>query len=222
MQSQRTLAWLGAVTFGVGLITPLAGAPADTRLRLDFGDLAAQAKEVVNITLDKNTIGWAAKAAVAQGGNEAELRELMKELDGIYVQVLEFDKAQAPPWKELLDLTKGVRSQLDGPGWSPVVSVTERNKGGDEIVRICLRSGASSEPTGLAVFVLNPKEVVLINVAGPVKLDQLARIGAALGQPGMFGPLGGSTGKKATAKAEAKEEKKAAAKAEAREEKKEK
>lgn len=190
MRLQRAFGTVATLGF-IAALAASAGAN-DARLKLEVGDLAARAKEAVNIAIDKSTLDWAAAAIAEKGGNEAELRQLMTELDGIYVQVLEFDKETLPAWSEMQEATKGVLAKLDGPGWSPVVSVTERGKDGDEIVRISLNTDAAGKPGGLAVFVLERDQVVLINIVGPVKLEQLARIGAALGKPGMFGPLAGA------------------------------
>jgi hypothetical protein len=177
-------------TFVFVLTAPSYSADNAAVLKLDIGELASQAKEVVNISINKNTINWASQAIQSQGGDANELREVMKDLDNISVQTLEFDEEHAPIWQKLADLTQGVLKRLDGPGWTPIVSVTERKKdGGAEIVRISLFNDASGEPGGLAVFVLERKEVVLINIAGKVKLDQLARIGRALGEPDMFDEL---------------------------------
>jgi hypothetical protein len=189
------------------LAVPALVAAQDARLRLDVGDLASRAKEVVNITVDKDTMGWATQAFGSKGGDAAELRDLMTELDGIYVQVLEFEKDQAPSWEELSKLTSGVRRKIDGPQWTPIVSVDERKKDGrSEMVRISLFKDASGQPGGLAIFVLEPNEVVLVNLVGRVRLDQLNRLGKALGKPGMFGPMGGEPGKQ-KGKDKSKEEK---------------
>jgi hypothetical protein len=190
MRLHRALGTIVTLGFIAALTAP-AGA-SDARLKLEIGELGARAKEAVNLAVDKNTLDWAAKAIAEKGGNEAELRQLMTELDGIYVQVLEFDKETLPAWSEIQEATKGVLAKLDGPGWSPIISVTERGKDGDEVVRISLFTDAAGKPGGLAVFVLERSEVVLVNVVGPVKLEQLARIGAALGKPDMFGPLAGA------------------------------
>jgi hypothetical protein len=193
----------------LGFIAALAAPAAanDARLKLELGDLAARAKEAVNITVDRNTLDWASKAIAEKGGDEAELRQLMTELEGIYVQVLEFDKATAPTKAELQAATKGVLAKLEGPGWNSVISMT-----GDEIVRISLFTDAANKPGGLALFVVDDDEVVLINIVGPVKLEQLGRIGAALGKPGMFGPLAGGDAAKAEPAKPAKEGKPAKAK----------
>jgi hypothetical protein len=64
-------------------------------------------------------------------------------------------------------------------------------------VRVSLYTDAAGKPGGLAVFTLERAEVVLVNVVGPVKLEQLARIGAALGNSDLFGALGGQEEAKA-------------------------
>ncbi|MBN2371895.1 MAG: DUF4252 domain-containing protein [Vicinamibacteria bacterium] len=186
---------------------PAASMAQGARLKLDnWGDLASRAKEVVNITIDKETMGWASQGFSSKGGDAAELRDLMKELEGVYVQVIEFDKDGAPSWEELIEVTSSVRQQLDGPQWTPIVSVTEKKKRGQtEMVRISLFKNASGEPGGLAIFVLEPDEVVLVNLVGRVRLDQLGRIGKALGKQGKF-KLGDDTGSKGKQKSEKKAE----------------
>ncbi len=179
--------------FAIGFVALLA-APlraGDLRLELDVGDLVARAKETVNITVDKNTLEWAAAAIAEKGGDAAELRQLMTELDGVYVHVLEFDKEAPPDWSEIKKATEGVIAKLDGPEWSPIISVTERGEDGGEMVRVGLHIDDAGKPGGLAILVLDRAEIVLVNIVGSVKLEQLARIGAALGKPGMLGPLAG-------------------------------
>ena len=45
----------------------------------------------------------------------------------------------------------------------------------------------------LALLAIEPGEIVLIDVVGNVRLDQIESLGKALGQPGMFGSMGGNT-----------------------------
>jgi len=200
------------LTLGVVAAMASAAQAGDARLKLEMGDLAARAKEHVDIAVDRNTLDWAAAAIGKQGGNEAELRRLMTELDGIYVQSFEFGGEAKPAWSELLEASKSVLAKLDGPGWTSIVSSTEQGKDGGEIVRVSLYSDAAGKPGGLAVFSLERSELVLVNVVGPVKLEQLARIGAALGNSDLFGALEGDEAAKAKPGKAAKEAKPAKAK----------
>ena len=122
----------------------------------------------------------------------AKLQELMKELDGITVQALEFEKDKAPSAEELLAAAQSVLKELDGPQWTPIVSATEKHPNGNEIVRISLRKNAAGEVSGLAILAIEPGEIALVNLLGKVRLDQLEGLGKALGNPKMFGSRTGT------------------------------
>jgi len=174
------------------LAFPISAAAQSAYLKLDLGNLASRAKESVNISIDKTTVDWAMQALNSKGGDTAKLRELMKDLDAITVQALEFDKDKAPSTEELLDAAKNVVRELEGPQWKPIVSATEKHEHGTEMVRVSRWKNAAGEIGGLTVLAIEPGEIVLVNVVGKIKLDQINDLGKALGQPGMFGPLGGS------------------------------
>jgi hypothetical protein len=182
-----------AVVFTAALIIPVPAAAQGARLKLDLGSLAAQATEEVNISVDKSTLDWATQAVGAKEGDAEKLRELMKELEAITVQVMEFKGEKAPSWDDLMQAAGGVMKQIDGPQWKPIVSVTGKEKGKPEFVRISLFNGPDGEVGGLAVLVLEPTEVVLVNMVGKVRLDQLGALGQIMGKQGMgmFGLPGG-------------------------------
>jgi hypothetical protein len=165
-----------------------AQAPA---LKLDLGDLSSRAKEVVNVSIDKNTVDWAMQALNSKGADAEKLRELMKELDGITVQALEFDRDKGPAWEELLAAAQGVIRQMDGAQWKSIVSAEEKGTS-PELVRVSLFTDAAGQVGGLGVLAVERSEIVLVNIVGNIRLDQLETIGKALGQPGMFGALGGA------------------------------
>ncbi len=160
------------------------------RLKLDLGNLASRAKENVNISIDKSTMDWALQGLNSKGADAEQMRALMKDLDGITVQSLKFEKEKAPAWEEILEAAKGAMQQLDGPQWKPLVSVTGKEAGSPQVVRVSLFKDAAGEMGGLAVLAVQPTEVTLVNIAGKIKLDQLESLGKALGKPGMLGPLG--------------------------------
>jgi hypothetical protein len=138
-------------------------------------------------------VDWATQALKPKGGDTEKLRELMKDLDGITIQVLGFEKNEkAPAVEELIAAAHGVLKELDGPQWKSVINVTEKHKERTELVRVSLYKDAAGKVGGLALLAIEPGEIVLINVAGNVKLDQLDAIGKAIGHPGMFGPMGGA------------------------------
>ena len=178
------------------LAFPVLAAAQGAHLKLDLGNLASRAKETVNISIDKTTVGWAMQGLSSKGGNADKLRELMKDLESITVQTLEFEKDKVPTTDELMEAAKNALRELDGPQWKTVISANEKNERGNEIVRVSLWKNAAGEIDGLAVLAIEPGEIVLINVVGKIRLDQIGELGKALGHPGMLGPLGGNVAPK--------------------------
>jgi hypothetical protein len=193
----RPFRLLVPILTAVGVAVLLSTTPAaagDARVTLDFSELSSLGtSSAVNIAIDKQTVEWASKALGEHGGDEAELRDLMKELDGIYVTAFEYDEGHGPDPARLAAVTRSVVETLDSPDWSPVVYVDQRDKGPATLVRVCLH-GDAAQPDGLAIFVLEPDQVALVNIVGPVRLEQLARIGRALGKPALLGPLAAGRG----------------------------
>ncbi len=180
------------------LFIPVSAVAQGARLKLDLGSLAARATEEVNISIDRSTLEWAIQSVSSKGGDTEKLRELMKELEAITVQVMEFKSEDAPSWDELMQAAGGVLEQIDGPQWKPIVSVTGKEKGNPEYVRISLFQDSAGELGGLAVFVLEKDEVVLVNMVGKVRLDQLGVLGQIMGNqaiPGLPGAKPAPTAK---------------------------
>jgi len=181
--------WIAVIA--AALAVPVLSMAQGARLKLDLGDLASRATEQVNISIDKSTLEWAIQAFKSKGGDAEKLRDLMQELDAITVQVLDFKGVNAPSWDELMGATGGVMKQIDGPQWTPIVSVTGKKQDKPEFVRISLFKDSAGEVGGLGIFVVEPAEVVLVNMVGKVRLDQLQVLGQIMGKQGMFGALGG-------------------------------
>jgi hypothetical protein len=184
MKIRRFLVMVLASAF----VIPASSPAQDARLKLDLGSLSSRAKEEVNISIDKNTLEWAIQGLKSKAEDADKLRELMKELGAITVQSLGFDEEKAPSWDELVKAAGGAMKQIDGPNWTPIVSVTGKEKDNPEFVRISLFKNSAGEMGGLAVLVVEPTEVVLVNLVGKVRLDQLALLGQILGKSGMSIP----------------------------------
>jgi len=70
--------------------------------------------------------------------------------------------------------------------------VRHREEGNDpQFVRVSLFKDSSGEVGGLGVLVIEQDEVVLINMVGKVRLDQLGALGQIMGKQDMFGLPGG-------------------------------
>lgn len=179
------------------LSVPVLSQAQNARLTLDLGDLPSRASSVVDITIDKNTLDWALQAKKSQGMNADEMRELMKELESFTIKVLDFEESEkAPSWDDLQSAARQALNELDSSRWQSIVSVTERKKESPSVVRISLLKPTAGVSGGMAILVVGPKSLVLINMAGNVSLDKLSQIGKALGKPGLLEEFGGNASPK--------------------------
>ncbi len=167
--------------------TQLAAAEG-ARIHFDTSALEKQAKNVVNVTITPQTIEWALQAMGAKGQDVSEARQALKGIEQVMVRVLEFDAVI--PAEQLAKVADPVLAQLKGSGWTPVVAVSENNKDGRETVNVSLFTDAAGKPGGLAVLVCEPKELVIVNIAGPVDLAKLSELAKVMDLPDIPGVPG--------------------------------
>jgi hypothetical protein len=74
---------------------------------------------------------------------------------------------------------ESMRSQLRGQEWAKIVTVTK--KGGDNVdVAYKMDNGKIA---GLVVIAAQPMELTIVNIVGPIDLDQLSRLRGQFGIP---------------------------------------
>lgn len=143
------------------------------RLKLDhLNALAAKAADVVDVTLDGAALGMASKFME----KEPEAKALVQGLKGVYVKVFEFDKPGAYTPADV----ESIRSQLQAPGWTRIVQVKSRKSGDVEVYVLEDGKGGNA---GMAVFVAEAKELVVVNIVGPIDLEKLASLEGKMGIP---------------------------------------
>jgi len=139
--------------------------------QLDF--LANKASETVDVKLDEHLIGSAAK--IFSEKDDADIKEILKGLKGIYVKSFEFEKAGEYSQADV----ESVMSQLRGGGWSKIVGVKSKN--GDNVEVYLMMQGDQIQ--GLAVISAEPKEFTVVNIVGPVNLEKLTQLEGQFGVP---------------------------------------
>src|SRR5712691_3169714 len=144
------------------------------RLQIDQLDsLANRASETVDVKLDERLMLTAAK--IFSEKDDAEIKEVLKGLKGIYVKSFEFEKeGQYSPAD-----VESVMSQLRGGNWSKIVGV--KSKTGDNVEVYLMMQGDQIE--GLAVVSAEPKEFTVVNIIGPVNLEKLSKLEGQFGVP---------------------------------------
>jgi Domain of unknown function (DUF4252) len=147
------------------------------KLQLDQLDaLANRASETVDLKLDERLLQTTAKFFSSKDKDDTEVKELLKGLKGIYVKSFSFEKEGQYSPAEI----DSVVSQLRTSGWSKILGVTSRKDG--ENVEVYLNL-AGDQINGLAVISLEPKELTVVNIVGPVDLEKLGKLEGQFGVP---------------------------------------
>jgi hypothetical protein len=132
-------------------------------------ELAARASDSTEITLGKNMLAFAAKILNGKNEDDAEARHLIEGLDGIYVRSYEFDKeGQFSP-----DEVDQLRKYFETSEWTPIVKSRERKNGESADVMVKLVNGESH---GLFILSVEPKELTIVLILGPIHPDELGEL----------------------------------------------
>ena len=147
------------------------------KLQLDQLDvLANRASETVDVKLDEHLMQMTAKFFSGKDTDDAEIRDLLKNLKGIYVKSFTFEKENEYSTAEV----DSVLTQLRGGGWSKIVGVTSKKN--NENVDVYLLTIAD-QIAGLAVVSAEPKEFTVVNIVGPINLEKLSELEGSFGVP---------------------------------------
>ena len=167
---------LGALsTIALAQPSPLPLPPAVEK------DLAARASNVTEVTLGKNMLGFAAKFMNGKDKDEANVRQLIEGLEGIYVRSYEFDKEGQYSTEEIEKL----RQYFETSEWSPIVRERERKTGETTDVMVKIVNG---ENHGMFILTAEPKELTIVLILGPIKMEDLGKL-KGLGGLGALGEV---------------------------------
>lgn len=144
-------------------------------------ELAAKASNVTEVTLGKNMLAFAAKFLDSKDGDNAATRHLIEGLDGIYVRDYEFDKEG----QYSMDDIQKLRSFFETSEWSPIVR--ERDKRSGESTDVMMKV-VNGETHGMFILDVEPKELSIVLILGPVKMEDLSKL-SGLGGLGMLGDI---------------------------------
>jgi hypothetical protein len=137
--------------------------------------LDAKASETVDVALDENSIKLASKFLSDKKIDEAEVKKLISVLKGVYVKVFDFDRDDGYT-KEDVDQ---IRSQLTGPGWARLVGVHSKKSDNVDVYMMT----EADNIIGIAVIAASKRELVVVNIVGPIDLEKLSKLAGRLGIP---------------------------------------
>ena len=144
-------------------------------------ELAARASNVTEVTLGKNMLEFAAKFMDGKDKDEAATRHLIESLEGIYVRNYEFDKDGQYSMEEIQKL----RAYFETSEWTPIVHSRERSTGETTDVLLKMVNG---EARGMFVLSAEPRELSIVLILGPVRMEDLGRL-KDLGGLGVLGDI---------------------------------
>lgn len=130
-------------------------------------ELAARASDVTEVTLGKDMLAFAAK--FMNDKNDAATQKLIEGLDGIYVREYEFDKEGQYSMAEIEQL----RQAFETSAWTPLVRERERKSGETTDVMVKMING---ETRGMFILEAEPKELTIVLILGPVRMQDLAAL----------------------------------------------
>lgn len=137
-------------------------------------DLAARASDVTEVTLNKSMLDFAAKFMNGKEKDDVAVRQLIQGLQGIYVRSYEFDKEG----EYSMEQVESLRKSFQTPEWSPMVHERERKSGETTDILVKLVNG---EPHGMFILSAEPKELTIVLIMGPIRMDQLGELNGIAG-----------------------------------------
>ncbi|HEX8711554.1 MAG TPA: DUF4252 domain-containing protein [Terracidiphilus sp.] len=144
-------------------------------------ELAARASNVTEVTLGKNMLAFAAKFMNGDDKDNAAVRRLIEGLSGIYVRDYEFDQ----PGQYSLAQIESLRKQFETSEWTPIVRARDRKSGETTDVMMKMVNGESQ---GMFVLSAEPKELSIVLILGPIRMDELGQL-KGLGGLGSLGSV---------------------------------
>ena len=168
------------VVIAVTLLVPAAASAQGARLNLSFLDrLGERASEKQEVTITPEMLKSVGSALVPGGPNADLARQVLSELEGVYVRNYEFNDPKAYS----MDDINAIRKQLSLPGWMKIVSNEEKSRDGSwELQEVYFFSPAGKMG---GIFIMNAERGALsvVNIVGPIDFAKLGALGGVLGIP---------------------------------------
>jgi len=169
----------------IALVAAVCGAAPvhaqNARLQIDHLDkLFPKAVETVDVRVDGSLLLMASKFLRSDKADEAAVKEIVQALKGVYVKGVEFDKEG-----EYSDAdVESIRQQLSAPGWERIVGVRSKRDGQNVEVFLMINNDAVIE--GIGVLISDPKQVMVVNVVGPLDPEKINNLRGQFGIPKEF------------------------------------
>lgn len=151
------------------------------RLQIDHLDrLFPKAVETIDVRVDGSLLLMASKFLKSDKADEAAVKEIVQALKGVYVKGVEFDKEGEYSEADV----EAIRQQLSAPGWDRIVGVRSKRDGENVEVFLMINNNAVIE--GIGVLISEPKQIMVVNVVGPLDPEKINNLRGQFGIPKDF------------------------------------
>src|SRR5688572_18041426 len=161
--------------FAVALVTTglCLAAHAESPGLVDFGKFAPPGKgsEFVEVQVRSNLLNFAAQLVEKE---QPEAAKLLRNVQLVRVNVVGLTDENR---EEMQNRVLKIRQDLEARGWERNVNV--QGKSGED-VGVYTQTRGSDSLAGLAVTVIDAKNVVLVNVVGDIRPEQITALGESL------------------------------------------
>jgi len=169
----------------IALLAAVCAAPPvyaqNARLQIDHLDkLFPRAVETIDVRVEGSLLQVASKFLRSDRVDEAAVKEIIQALKGVYVKGVEFDKDGEYGEADV----EAIRQQLAAPGWDRIVGV--RSKRGGENVEVFLMINNDAVIEGIGVLISEPKQIMVVNVVGPLDPEKINNLRGQFGIPKDF------------------------------------
>lgn len=178
--AKKFFRWLCLSAMLISLVLPGAAQTGKLELK-NLEKLGDKAAEVNDIMLDGSLLQLAVKMMEnSHDADAAQVKDLIKDLKGIYVKNFEFD---SPGQYSQADV-EAIRAQLARPGWQRIVTSRSKRTGENDEIYV-LKQG--DKINGIAILVAEPKELSVVNIVGAIDPEKLSELGGHFGIPDQIG-----------------------------------
>ena len=148
----------------------------DINIPREIERLADKAVNTVNVTIEGALLRLAGTVLSSADPEQRVAKNLISSLKGIYVRSFEF----AGPGQYSVADVESLRSQMKVPAWSRVAGVRNTRDGEDVDVFLKMEK---DRITGVVVIAAQARQLTVVNIVGPIDLEQLASLGGQFGIP---------------------------------------
>ena len=161
--------------FALALVTASLNltAHAESPGLVDFGKFTPPGKgsEFVEVQIRSNLLNFAAQLVEKE---QPEAAKLLRNVQLVRVNVVGLTEENR---EEMQQRVQKIRQELEGRGWERNVNL--QGKAGED-VGIYTQTRSGDALAGVAVTVIEQKNVVLVNVVGDIRPEQIAALGESL------------------------------------------